>query len=358
MTLVKERIKALKSAREARLSGKMTLVPLYEHFPRLGEYVPGFFRGSLSKILSGTGVGKTKLAKYLSVIIPYELSKTHGLKFHTLYFALEESKEEFVDTLIVMMLKIKYNIILDRLQLNSYFKDVMDHETLVKVESVTSEVEDIMKHVTVYDDIHNPTGLFKACKQYADDNGTHHYQESEIRMADGNPIKLYDHYEPKDPDEFTIVVVDHISLLEGEFDSQLQRTIDPREAMSKWSSTYCLKGLAKKFKYICLNIQQVNMSSDDLDHFKARKLEPAMSDAGDNKTILRDDQIIFALFDPARYGLDRHNGYNLRSIGKDAYRSLSVLKNRYGRANIQLGLLFEGATGRFEELPVPKLLDS
>jgi replicative DNA helicase len=357
MTLVQERIAALQQARQARLSGKMTLVPLYEHFPRLGEYVPGFFRGSLSKILSGTGVGKTKLAKYLSVIIPYELSKTHNLKFHTLYFALEESKEEFVDTLIVMMLKMKYNIIIDRLQLNSYFKKVLDDETIAKVANVQSEVEDIMKHVTVYDDIHNPTGIFKACKKHADDNGTHHYQDGKILTATGETLKLYDRYEPNDPEQFTIVVVDHVSLLEGEYDSQLQRAIDEREAMQKWSSTYCLKGLAKKFKYICLNVQQVNMSSDDLDHYKARKLEPAMSDAGDNKKILRDDQIIFALFDPARYGLDRHNGYNLRSIDKDAYRSLSVLKNRYGRSNIQLGLLFEGATGRFEELPTPKLLE-
>jgi hypothetical protein len=353
MTLVRDRIKALTEARQSRLDGKMTLIPLYEHFPRLGEYVPGFFRGSRVKILSGTGVGKTKLAKYLSLIVPYELSKKHGLKFHTLYFALEESKEEFVDTMIVMMLKIKHGIVVDRLKLNSFYKEVIDEDTLAKVIDVTKEVEDIMTHVTVFDDIHNPTGIFKACKKYADENGTHHYTKTDIPIDGEKFMKIYDRYEPYDPEMFTMVVVDHISLLEGEYDSQLKKTLDRREAMQKWSSTYCMKGLTNKFKYICLNIQQVGMSSDDLNHFKANKLEPALADAGDNKTILRDDQIILTLYDPIRHDKDTHNGYNLRTLHKDAYRSLAVIKNRYGRSNIKLGLMFEGATGRFEELPPP-----
>lgn len=55
---VRDRILHLEEQRVNREVGKFNLIPWYEHFPRLSEYVPGLFRGEMVKILAGTGVGE------------------------------------------------------------------------------------------------------------------------------------------------------------------------------------------------------------------------------------------------------------------------------------------------------------
>lgn len=287
----------------------------------------------------------SKLARYLSVLMPYEISKKYGLKFKVLFFSLEESKEEFIDNMIIMVLKIKHNIVIDRLSLNSHFENTFDEATVKKIEDSIEDVEDIMKHVDVVDTIDNPTGIFLYCKQKSNEWGTHH---KKVKMFKENgkevPKEVYSHYEPNDPEEHVIIVVDHISLLAPEKGETLHQT------MSKWSSNYCVKQICKHFNWSVINVQQTMMNADDLNHFKAKKLEPAISDAADNKTVLRDSKLIITLFAPDRYELPTHNGYPIRVL-RDAYRSMGIIKNRFGISNAKVPMFFEGATGRFKELP-------
>ena len=57
------------------------------------------------------------------------------------------------------------------------------------------------------------------------------------------------------------------------------------------------------------------------------------------------------LFNPSRYDIETHNGYDISLLGKN-YRALKFLKDRhYGLENNSLGLYFEGASGYFTELP-------
>lgn len=58
MSNLKQRIAELEAQRENREQGKYNLIPWYEHFPRLSEFVPGLFKGEMVKILAGTGVGE------------------------------------------------------------------------------------------------------------------------------------------------------------------------------------------------------------------------------------------------------------------------------------------------------------
>ena len=287
----------------------------------------------------------SKLARYLSVIVPYEASKTYGFQFHTLFFALEESVEEFYDSMIIMMLKIHHNINIDRLTLNSYFEKALTDDMIKKIVSVKDYVDNIMKHVTVYDDIRNPTGIYKACEEFSKQHGTHHTKTIKI---DGREREVYSHYVPNDDNMFVIAVTDHISLLESEYSNIKGKTLSETECMSLWNDTYCSR-LSNKWGWITLNVQQTTMSSDDINHFKANKLEPELSDAGDNKRILRTDKVIFGLYDPSRYGLKRHAGVDLTKY-PDSYRSLKLMKNRYGLANRNVPLFFEGASGRFSEI--------
>jgi len=63
--------------------------------------------------------------------------------------------------------------------------------------------------------------------------------------------------------------------------------------------------------------------------------------------------VVIGLFGPARYMTDEntmYRGYDI-SILKDQFRSAIVLKNRIGRGNIEVPMLFNGAINTFEELP-------
>jgi len=231
--------------------------------------------------------------------------------------------------------------------LNHTIYEVPSDDLFEKINEVAKYVEEVMEFVDVVDNIKNPTGIYQYVKKYSYEHGTHHYKTMEIN---GKNEKVYSHYKENDEELFTLVVVDHIGLLQPEYDSLRGKKLSPHETLAKWSTDYCVGQICKHMKYCVINVQQVGMSSDDVTHFKAGKLEPSISDAGKNKEILQDAHLIVSLFAPDRYELSNHDGYDIKKL-KDAYRSLKVLKNRKGKSNIKVALYFDGATGRFKELP-------
>lgn len=84
------------------------------------------------------------------------------------------------------------------------------------------------------------------------------------------------------------------------------------------------------------------------------KLEPSLNGLADNKLTQRDQHVILGLFAPERYKIGSYkvgsNYYNINVL-KDNFRCLFVLKNRIGRPNARLPLIFNGAVNNFEEAP-------
>ena len=64
-----------------------------------------------------------------------------------------------------------------------------------------------------------------------------------------------------------------------------------------------------------------------------------------------DANIVLALFYPFREKMSSYRGYDIKQIGEN-FRSAVVLKNRWGAADIAVGLGFYGKTGLFRELPI------
>lgn len=58
------------------------------------------------------------------------------------------------------------------------------------------------------------------------------------------------------------------------------------------------------------------------------------------------------MFNPFREKLASYKGYNIKEL-EGNFRVLSVLKNRYGEADVEVGCAFYGKTGLFKELPKP-----
>lgn len=66
----------------------------------------------------------------------------------------------------------------------------------------------------------------------------------------------------------------------------------------------------------------------------------------------QDSEIIIALFNPHREKLASYRGYDIKQLSSN-FRSITVLKNRYGEADVEVGCAFYGKIGLFSELPKP-----
>lgn len=360
--IFQQTLEMIRKNKDIKDQGKFNSIPF--GLKSLDKHVPGIMKGLQYIVTANSGVGKTQLTKFLFVNQPYKFIKQHpelGIKLKILYFALEESKEEFMLTLISNRLKEEYKISVGVMQLRSMGDLRLSDDILSKIEECQEYFEELEKSIEVIDSISNPFGIYKYVRSYASKNGKHHYRPHVFKNTreDGTEYEeqgtIYSHYEPTDPNEFVIVVVDHISLLSVERGGTSETL---HGAMGTFSAEYGRKNITKHFSY-CLAIVQQQAADKEKQQYTQTglsiesKLEPSLDGLGDNKLTQRDALIVLGLFAPERYGIERHLGYDIKIL-QDYYRCMTILKNRIGTPNLKLPLLFNGQTNTFTELPKPE----
>lgn len=364
--MIQERIDELKRLKENKDKGFVNCIPFTDAYPVLSQYHPGIIKGLYYITTASSGVGKTQLTKHMFVLTPYRFIKKNPhlkLKLKIFYFALEESKDEFIDSMICAELYNRFNIEIDTLQLKSLYEKSPSDEIFNKIDVIKKDLEDLFQYVEVVDSVFNPTGLYKYVRDYSEKNGKHVWKEREFKKvkADGEveitKEKIYSHYEPNDANEFVIVITDHISLLAEEKDKETGQMLNKHQTMSKWSVDYCRKQITKHWNYTVVNVQQQAADTEKQQFTNQgasieKKVEPSLDGLADNKLIQRDAFTIFGLFAPARYEFQKHLGYDITKL-KDNYRCLIILKNRVGKTNLKKGMYFNGINSTFKELPLP-----
>jgi replicative DNA helicase len=357
---VKGRIAELRKIKTEKEGGKIFCVP-FHNYPKLASSVPGIVPGMITMITAGSGVGKTQVAKALAVREPLEYALKHGIKIKIFYFALEESKQEFLDTMICNFISAKCNIRVDLLTLQGFRTSALDDATMLLIEQHMQEVEDLLSNVEIIDSVYNPTGIYKYCRDYADKNGQHVFEDRKFikKKSDGTTttemVKVYSHYIPNDPDQVNIVVIDHMSLLTPEKNKDTGSTMTQHQTMAKWSTDYALKQITKHWNWAVINVIQQEQSSEreqftNKGESIQKKTEPSLAAFANNKEIQRDAKVIIGVYSPDRYGFDDYHGYDVRRF-RDTFRCIKILKNRFGPPNKYHHFLFDGATNRFVELP-------
>lgn len=338
--------------KETRDAGGYNSIPF--GIPSLDKHVPGIMPGVQYEVTASSGVGKTQVTKFLFVSQAYKFIKAHpeaGLRIKILYYALEESIIEFMLTLICARLKEVYGITVQPLWLTSMGNHHLDDETLNKVSECREYFEELESYIEVIDYISNPFGIYKHARAFARANGRFYFKGKEVFPSDGNDV-MFDTYLANDPKLIMIGVTDHISLL------QTEATLDTNTtwgAMDKFSKEYCRKSLTKHYKFAWVNVHQQAADKEKQQFTNSgqsieQKLKPSLDALGDCKTTQRDALVVLGLFSPERYQIKKELGYDI-SILQDNYRTLSILKNRFGTPNLECGLYFNGATNTFRELP-------
>lgn len=259
------------------------------------------------------------------------------------------TKEQKMLSAFANILYIKEGIRVSPQDLKSTKADkILSEETLNiirKYEDYFNKIEEIVEFI---DDIRTPYGIYALVRDYALANGKIHMRTVKI----GNELKeVEDYYEPNDPEEYVIVMIDHIGLISPQknYDTGLPMTL--HESIGKLSSDYLIK-LRNRFGYIPVVIQQQAQSQESVENKKHNKLKPSLDGLGDNKTTQRDADIILGLFSPFRHEIPEYMGYNIKFF-KDNIRFLEILANRDGGGGTTCPLYFDGAVNFFKELPLP-----
>lgn len=348
-------IKRLEENRERRINGDIIAIPW--SLPRLSRVLPGIVQGRYNLVSANSKVGKTQITDFLYMYQPIEwflANPNNGIKLKIMYFSLEMSKEEKITAVISYKLFKDYGIIISPENLQSMFSGyILDERVLkiIKSKPFQEWLERFNQIVEFFDDTRNPFGIYNAVKTYAEKNGKYVYKDKEFQNQLTGEIEIkpvIDYYVPNDPNEYVIIIIDHISLLTPEKGETL------RDAMGRFSSEFCLK-FRDRWRYIPVVVQQQAADSEKQEFTKSGgtiidKLKPSPDGLGDNKAIARDVNLMLSLFWPARYGIKEYNYWDLARIGHN-HRELSINLNRNGISSASIDLMFLGACNYFAELP-------
>jgi replicative DNA helicase len=367
---VRERVSELKQIKQDKENGKIFCIP-FSNYPKLSQSVPGIVPGMIQMVTAGSGIGKTQVTKALYVREPLEYAVKNNINIKIFYFALEESRQEFIDTMICNFISSRCNIRMDLLTLQGFRENALDDATMKVIEDNIDEVETLLEKVEVIDSVYNPTGIYKYCRDYADKNGKHVYEDKEFIKnkldKEGNKIttkeivKVYSHYVPNDHNSITIVVVDHMSLLTPEVNKETGTMMSQHQTMAQWSTNYALKQVTKHWGWAVVNVIQQEQSGEKEQFTNTgdsiqKKTEPSLAGFANNKELQRDAKVIIGVYSPDRFGFEDYHDYDINRF-RDTFRALKILKNRFGAPNKYYHYLFDGATNRFAELPQPTQVD-
>ena len=298
---------------------------------------------------------KTQIADWLFLYntIRQVIEEDLNVRLKIFYFTLEMSKEEKMLSAFSNILYVKEGIRIAPKDLRSTKADrILKQETLDLIASYEPYFNKIEEIVEFIDDIRNPTGIFKFMDEYAKKNGTVHEREVEFidRKTNEKIInKVFDYYEPHDPEEYVMVFIDHVSLISTE--KQDGRQMNLHESIVKLSSDYLIR-LRNRYQYIPVIVQQQASAQESVENMKANRLKPSMDGLGDCKLTQRDANVILGLFSPFRHEIKTYYGYDI-SFFKDNIRFLEILGGREGGGGTICPLYFDGAVNFFKELPKP-----
>lgn len=249
MGLIQRVLQTAEERRQRILSGKVNCIP--SPFKSFRYDFPGVELGTYYLVSGASKASKSKIANFLflfnTVIYAYEHPDLVRLKIF--YALLEEKAENITGKFICYLL---YKLSEGRIRIDiKTFKSVDSSRVLSKeiLEQLgTLEYQAILnffeEHVTFIPD-RNPTGIYHTLEKYAEANGTIHRKKVE-----GYDKEVFDYYEPNDPDEYVLCMVDHIGLISTE------RGMDLRNSIKKLSEY--LKIVRNKYNYTPVVVQQQN----------------------------------------------------------------------------------------------------
>jgi len=345
-------------------SGYYNCIP-FDVFPRFEKLVPGIIQGMQYILTGSSGCAKSKISRFMFLHHPYHYVEKHpelGIEVDIHYFSLEESREKIYLSELSRVLKTKHGLSVSVNQLRSIGKNNTIPRTLFsKIDECEKEVNVFMNKIKIYGkEESNPTGVYKTMRDVAHKTGKYfhksghlftEYEMNQIKNSHGEIYKDIGGFKLNNPRHYIICLFDNINIMKGE------KGLSEYECINKLSTDYFLD-TKSMFKQINVIVQQ-QTAEKEKQEFTSRgqsieeKLEPSKDGLAINKSTFNDAEFVLGIFNPARYGIKEHAGFDIQKL-HDNYRSLSILKNRDDYEGYKIPLFFDGACDYFKELPRQK----
>jgi replicative DNA helicase len=312
-------------------------------FNRLSEHISNIQPGRYDLIGGATGTGKTALVDDAYVFNPISYLEAHPksrYSFEVVYYSMEISPERKLAKLICRRIWEEHKILVTPKELYSQgFKYKVSDKVYNLLHNYQAYYEMIINKYILFRTTASPDYVYKDLMEYVESRGT-------IIREEGT--RIIKEYIPHNPNLITLVVFDHISLLnKGREDSNKKEAID---RLSKY-----LVFFRNEFKLSPVVVSQFNRSIEGMDRRREGVYDPQLSDFKDTGSTQEDADTVLSLYNPLRYGITEHNDYDISQLGRN-YRGLEILKNRDGDDNLTIGMYFLGEVGLFKELPAASKL--
>lgn len=351
MSTLRERVIAgLEERRERLLNGQLNRIP--SPFERFSNDFIGIEQSCYYTITSFTKGGKSQFVSFTFIYKPlmfcYYTKADIDIKI--LYFPLEETPERIMQRFISWLLYdfSKGEIHISPKDLRSTIspisQDILDIINSEEIQDIIKYFED---HVVFPDEPGNPTGIYKYCMRYAEEHGKVYTKVGKYKDEFGvtQERQVFDRYEQDNPNEYRLIVIDTINLIDTERGMTLKQSMDKL-------SEYCAKYLRNRYHYSPVVIQQQAFDQEGNEAFKIGRVRPSVAGLGDSKYTSRDSNVVLGLFSPFRFALKEYEGYDISKF-KDNIRFLEMIVNRDGEMGGLCPLFFDGAVCQFNELPRP-----
>jgi hypothetical protein len=297
---------------------------------KLDNVIFGIQRRYIYCIGADTSGGKTSFA--LDTFVYNLIKNANGTPISILYYSFEMSSD-------VMFAKLLSRYIFDE------YKEVITFEEILSLREAISEekysfikksipwLKALEKKLIIYDKSLTPNGIYATCKKWLTNFG-------EFQKIGEHKEEFLDNY----PEMYKVVLIDHMGLIGGS-GTKKERIDTTVDYMIYFRNKCYLTGIF---------IQQMNRNSKSMD----RKLNNyelyQIDDFRDTSSTTDAAEVVIALYFPHREKIAKCEGYPIANILKKRFRLCQLLKNRYGQADVNIGMGFYGEIGMFKDLPRPE----
>lgn len=309
---------------------------------RINDYIFGIQRGCYYLLGGQSGTFKTSLADFM-IFNAIQDADSKGISINIYYYSFEidalTKKCIWLSTHIYK----KHGMIIPPEKIKGLGRNRLTQSELAIVQAEMPYIESIFSRIKFTFESINPTGIYNTLWKEAESRGTIEYETIQDKDKIVKKIKKY---HPNNPEEYNIIVLDHLYLLRKE------RGYDAKEVIDKYSE-YCVT-LRNIFGYSILNIQQFNdgLSTVDRQKFRGVDLSPQQNDFKDTRNPFQDADVVLGTMNPYKLDMQECIGYDVNRLGRFMIM-LKVIKNRLSEDNIMIGLFINPKAGLFKELPSP-----
>lgn len=324
----------LKKQIERGKLGLNTGIP-FGNFTTLSNHVKNIQQGRYDLVFANTGVGKSAFINGGYIYGPIEFLQSNPNYIHNLeiiYYSLEIRPEDQIAKHIAYLIWTDYGILTTKDEILSMGNLNIPKEIDRLIPEYEEKLTEMQSKYIRFRSVLNPDFYLKDMIKYAEKRG------KIIRDDSGEIME----YIPNDPSLITLIVKDHMGLINLGSHKTLKSAID---SVSK-DDVY----LRRMFGFSPLNVFQTNRSHEGMDRRDGDAWMPMLSDIKNTANAGEDAQTVIGIASPFYYGIENCRGFDISKY-RDRYRLVKICKNRDGNTNLLADFLFIGEYGGYYQLP-------